>query len=71
MAYAALLLGLVLPVLVRGLMEQPGALRLEQRSGPQSRVTKDSDRGPETYGSWANAWDNGTQAEAAQQQAAQ
>jgi beta-galactosidase len=64
MAYAALLLGLVLPVFVQGLVEQPRALRLDQRSGPQSKVTKDSDRGPEAYGSWANAWDNGAQAEA-------
>jgi len=59
MAYAAPLLGLVLPVLVRGLVEQPRALRLEQRSAPQ--VTE-SEQGPEIYGSWANAWDHATQA---------
>jgi len=55
MARATLLLELVLPVFVWGLVEQPRALRLEQKSAPQS---KDSQRGPEAYGSWANAWDS-------------
>jgi len=66
MAHATLLPWLVLPVFVRGLVEQPRALRLDQRSGPEKEVTNDSERGPEVYGSWANAWDQGTRAGASE-----
>jgi len=64
MAYAALLPGLLLPVLVRGLVDQPSALRLEQSE--QRKLAKVSERGPEAYGSWANAWDHGARAGAAE-----